>query len=196
TKKFDITIGTPPASALIKKEAKIEKGSGNPLADKIADLKIEQIIKIAKMKEDSLLGKTLKDKVKEIIGTCNSMGVMVEGVPAVNAIKLVNEGKFEEEIRTQKTELSAEELRELEEEKKKLEAEMKARRAEFEAKAKQIINEMAGKTRGEIKSKLVEAKIPAKLIEELLPVEGAAAAAAPAEGAAAPKEEKKEQSKT
>ncbi|HLC99052.1 MAG TPA: 50S ribosomal protein L11, partial [Candidatus Nanoarchaeia archaeon] len=47
TKKFDITIGTPPASALIKKEAKIEKGSGNPLADKIADLKIEQIIKIA-----------------------------------------------------------------------------------------------------------------------------------------------------
>src|SRR3989344_4499235 len=196
TKKFDITIGTPPASALIKKEAKIEKGSGNPLADKIADLKIEQIIKIAKMKEDSLLGKTLKDKVKEIIGTCNSMGVMVEGVPAVSAIKLVNEGKFEEEIRTQKTELSAEELRELEEEKKKLEAEMKARRAEFEAKAKQIINEMAGKTRGEIKSKLVEAKIPAKLIEELLPVEGAAAAAAPAEGAAAPKEEKKEQSKT
>ena len=46
TKEFNITVGTPPASALIKKEAKIEKGSGNPKADKIADLLIEQIIKI------------------------------------------------------------------------------------------------------------------------------------------------------
>lgn len=189
TKEFTITVGTPPASALIKKEAKVEKGSGNPLADKIADLKIEQIIKIAKMKEDSLLGKALKQKVKEIIGTCNSMGIMVEGVPAVDAIKLVNEGKFDSEIKAEKTELSAEELRELEEERKRLEEEIKARRAEFEAKAKQIINEMAGKPRGEIKAKLIEAKIPTKMIEELLPVEGAAAAAgaaAPGQAAAAP----------
>src|SRR3990167_5702036 len=52
TKTFDIEVGTPPASSLIKKEAKIEKGSGNPLADKVADLRIENIIKIAKMKED------------------------------------------------------------------------------------------------------------------------------------------------
>src|SRR3989338_4925455 len=76
TKEYEITIGTPPASALIKKEAGIEKGSGNPLQDKVADVKIEQIIKVAKMKSDNLLGKTLKEKVKEIIGTCNSMGVM------------------------------------------------------------------------------------------------------------------------
>jgi len=48
TKEFDISIGTPPASALIKKEAGIEKGSGNPKADKVADVLIEQIIKIAK----------------------------------------------------------------------------------------------------------------------------------------------------
>ena len=50
TKKFDVTVGTPPASALIKKEAGIEKGAGNPLTDKVADLKIEQVIKISKMK--------------------------------------------------------------------------------------------------------------------------------------------------
>ncbi len=58
TKEFEITVGTPPASALIKKEANIEKGSGNPKADKVADLLIEQIIKISKMKESDLLGKT------------------------------------------------------------------------------------------------------------------------------------------
>ena len=39
-KSFTIEVGTPPASALIKKEASIEKGSGNPLADKVADLRI------------------------------------------------------------------------------------------------------------------------------------------------------------
>ena len=75
TKDFTITVGTPPAASLILKEAGIEKGSGNPKADKVADVLIEQIIKVAKMKESSLTGKTLKERVKEIIGTCNSMGI-------------------------------------------------------------------------------------------------------------------------
>src|SRR3989338_3233947 len=78
TKSFEIEVGTPPASSLIIKEAGIEKGSGNPLQDKVADLRIEQIIKIARIKQDNLMGKTLKEKVKEIIGTCNSMGILVE----------------------------------------------------------------------------------------------------------------------
>ena len=77
TKKYKIEIGTPPSSGLLKKEAGIEKGSGNPKTDKVADILIEQVIKIAKMKEDVLLGKTLKEKIKEIIGTCNSMGILV-----------------------------------------------------------------------------------------------------------------------
>ena len=182
TKKYEIEVGTPPASALIKKEAGIQKGSGNPLQDKIADLKIENIIKIAKMKESSLLGRTLKERVKEVIGTCNSMGVMVEGIPASEAIGLVNQGKFDKEIKEEKTELSAEELKEIEEEKKKLAAEMEERRAEFEKKAKEIIASMAGKERGEIKGKLTEEGIPSELIEQLLPVEGVAAAGAEAAG--------------
>ena len=78
TKEYEISVGTPPTSQLIKKEAGIEKGSGNPKADKVADLKIEQIIKICKMKEDDLSGSTLKMMVKEVIGTCNSMGILVE----------------------------------------------------------------------------------------------------------------------
>src|SRR3990167_1724169 len=51
SKEFTISVGTPPTSALIKKEAGVEKGSGNPLAERIADLRIEQIIKVAKMKQ-------------------------------------------------------------------------------------------------------------------------------------------------
>ncbi len=190
TKEYDIKVGTPPASGLIKKESGIEKGSGNPLQDKIANLRIEQIIKIAKMKEDSLLGRTLKEKVKEVIGTCNSMGVMVGGVSGKEAIQQVNEGKYNKEIKEEKTELTAAELKELEKERKRLEEEMKARRAEFEAKAKEIINAMAGKARGEIKAKLAEEGIPDSLIKELLPAEGVAA---PAGAEAAPAEEAKEE---
>jgi len=199
TKEFSISVGTPPASALIKKEAGIEKGSANPLMDKVADIRIENIIKIAKMKESSLLGRTLKERIKEIIGTCNSMGVMVEKVSAKEAIHLVNEGKFDNEIREEKTELTAAELKEIEDEKKKLAEDIEKRREEFTAKAKEIIAQFVGKERGFIKGKLTEAKIPAKIIEELLPVEGAqAAGAAAAPGAApgaAPKAEAKPESK-
>jgi len=197
TKEYEITVGTPPASALIKKEAGIEKGSGNPLQDKVADIKIEQLIKIAKMKEDNLLGKSLKEKVKEIIGTCNSMGVMVEGVSAVNAIKLVNEGKFDEEIKAEKTEITSEELKEMEAEKKKLAEDIQKRRDEFVKRAKEIIAANEGKERGFIKSKLVEVKIPQAIIDELLPAEagadaakGAGPGAAPAAGAKKPADKK------
>jgi len=210
TKEFDIEIGTPPASALIKKEANIEKGSGNPDEDKVADLFMEQIIKVAKMKESNLLGKTLKQKVKEVIGTCNSMGVLVEGVPAYKAIRLVNKGDFDKAIKEEKTELSEEQKKKLEEKRKKLQAEIEKRRAKYEKMAKEIIDKMAGKEKGEIKAKLREAKIPEEIITEVMPTEGAApgvapgaapeAGAAPAEGEAGaeeakPAEEAKEENK-
>ena len=196
-KSFTVNVGTPPASALILKEAGLEKGSGNPLADKVADLRIEQIIKIAKMKEGSLLGKTLKERVKEIIGTCNSMGILVHGVSTKEAIKQVNEGKFNKEIKEEKTELTAEELKELEKEREKLMKEIEARREEYVKTAKSIISSMQGKERSEIKKKLAEAKVPKQIIDELLPAEvatapeGAAAASAGGPAAAAQKAEGK-----
>lgn len=171
TKEFTITVGTPPVSALVKKEAGIQKGAGNPLLDKVADLKIEQIIKVSKMKEDALLGKDNFARVKEVLGTCNSMGVMVEGKPAREVIADVNKGAFKEEIEKGKTELTAEELKEIEAQKKKLQEELEKRKEEFVTEAKQIIASMEGKTRSEIKTKLVEAKIPAPIIDELLPAE-------------------------
>ncbi len=174
-KSFTITVGTPPVSALIKQEAHIEKGSGNPETDLVADLKIEQVIKIAKMKGDGLSGIDMFARVKEVAGTCNSMGVMIEGRRAVETIGDINKGMFSDEIKSGKTELSAEELRELEEKKQKLLAEIEHRKAEFTATAKKIIESMAGQPRGSIKAKLVEAKVPAVIIEELLPVESAAA---------------------
>lgn len=184
-KNIAITVGTPPVSALVKQEAHIEKGSGSPEAELIADVKIEQIIRIAKMKVDSLSGKDMFARVKEVAGTCNSMGVMIEGKRAVDTIADINKGMFAEEIKAEKTELSAEELKELEEKKQKLLAEIEKRKAALTATAKQIIESMAGQPRGAIKAKLVEAKIPTVLIDELLPVEAPAAPGAPGAAPAA-----------
>jgi large subunit ribosomal protein L11 len=171
TKTFEISIGTPPASALIKKESGAEKGSGNPKADLVADLKIEQIIKIALMKESDLLGKDLTMKVREVIGTCQSMGIMVEGMRAQEALKAVEAGTFDKEITARKTEISAEELKALAEERKRLEEEMKARYGEFLAKAKSIAAGLEGKEKNVIRKALEEAGIPQKIVDEVAPPE-------------------------
>lgn len=170
TKEFTIEVGTPPATALIKNEAGIEKGAGNPLEEKVADLRIEQIIKIAKAKKDSLLGINLKAKVKEILGTCQSMGILVEGLPAHETIAAVNKGQFDDKIKSEKTELTAEEKKALEIERKKLQEEIEKRRAEFEARAKEILKLFETEPRKARKA-MAEAGIPQKIIDEIAPRE-------------------------
>ncbi len=178
TKEYTISIGTPPASQLVLKEAGVAKGSGNPNAALVADLKIEQIIKISKMKQDALLGKNTKMRVKEIMGTCQSMGIMVEGKPVPEAFKDLEAGKFDEKIRLEKTELTAAELKELEEEKKRLQKEIEEKRTEYTKKAKDLVTSLAGKTNKEIRKALVEAGIPMLIINEVAPEEKAEAGAA------------------
>ncbi len=171
TKEFKIETGSPAVSQLIKKEAKLEKLAGKAGEEHVADLKIEQIIKIAKMKEDTLPAKTRKEAVKTVIGTCLSCGVLVEEKDPRETIKLVNEGNFDEKIRTGKTELTEEELRQLEEEKIKMKQELEEKRQEYETTARQIIGEMKGKDKKEIEAKLKEAKIPPEIIKDVLPEE-------------------------
>jgi len=92
TKSFDIVVGTPPASALIKKELGIEKGSGHCSTKKAGDLKLEQVKKLAEMKKDQLLSYYIKNAMLEIIGTCVSMGVNIEGKSPKEIQKLIKEG--------------------------------------------------------------------------------------------------------
>ena len=170
TKEFTIEIGTPPAAALIKKEAGVQKGAGNPLTEKVADLKIQQCMKVAKTKEDSLLGADLKAKVREIVGTCQSMGIMVEGMPAYEALKAIKDGQFDEIIASGKTELTEEEKQALEEEKKRLQEELEKRKAEFEEQAKGILNQFE-KDLKKARKAMQEAGIPMPIINELAPEE-------------------------
>jgi len=95
TKNFEIQVGTPPASSLILKELNLEKGSGSAGTHKIGNITFDQAIKVAKMKQDNLLGKELKQKTKEVIGTCVSLGVTVEGKKPKEIQKAIDEGKFD-----------------------------------------------------------------------------------------------------
>ncbi|RLE83155.1 MAG: 50S ribosomal protein L11 [Thermoprotei archaeon] len=96
TKEFEVEVGVPTTSALIIKEAKAQKGSGEPGRKYIGNLTMEQVIKIALTKREQLKSKTLKGAVKQVLGSCLSMGVTVEGKNPKEVIKEVNEGIYDE----------------------------------------------------------------------------------------------------
>jgi large subunit ribosomal protein L11 len=93
-KSYEIEIGTPPVSALIKDELNLEKGASNPRTEAAGNLTIEQLVKVTEMKSEGLLGVDLKAKALEVVGTCVSMGITVDGKPAKEAQRLIKEGAY------------------------------------------------------------------------------------------------------
>ncbi|MCA9496201.1 MAG: 50S ribosomal protein L11 [Nanoarchaeota archaeon] len=98
TKNYTIEIGTPPASQLIKSELKIAKGSGTPNRTYVGDMSIEQIKKVARMKFDALLANDLSAAVREIAGTCYSLGVKIDGKVPRKFIADVKAGKYKSQL--------------------------------------------------------------------------------------------------
>lgn len=96
TKGFEISVGTPTTSALIAKEANIQKGSSRPNSEFVGNLAFQQLISIAKSKIQDSYAKTLKAAVKEVLGSCVSMGVKVEGVDPRQLTKEIDSGKYDE----------------------------------------------------------------------------------------------------
>jgi large subunit ribosomal protein L11 len=94
TKKFEIEVGSPTTSALIKKELGLEKGSQN--GSPVGDLSFDQLMKIMEMKKNSLLANDLKGAAKEIIGTCKSLGVTIEGKDAKEITAEIDSGGFDD----------------------------------------------------------------------------------------------------
>jgi large subunit ribosomal protein L11 len=92
---FTVEVGTPPTTALIMKELGLEKGSGKPKTEKVGDLTLAQAKKIATMKAEAVLGKDMKKAVKEIVGSCVSMGVTVEGKDPRDIQKEIDAGKHD-----------------------------------------------------------------------------------------------------
>ncbi len=74
---YSFILKTPPVSELLKKAAGIEKGSGNPLQEKIGKVSLQQIKEIAKIKMPDLNTDNLDQAVKIIKGTARQMGIEV-----------------------------------------------------------------------------------------------------------------------
>ena len=79
-KSFTFILKSPPASVLIRKALKIEKGSKTPHTDKVGKLTRAQAEEIAKMKQPDLTAADLDAAVRTIAGSARSMGITVEGV--------------------------------------------------------------------------------------------------------------------
>jgi len=95
TKDFEVEIGTPTTSALIVKELGIEKGSGNPKAEKVGNLTMEQVAKIAMMRLPGSYALSAATAAKEVLGSCVSMGITVDGRDPREIQKEVSEGKWD-----------------------------------------------------------------------------------------------------
>ena len=143
TKTFEISVSSPPMSELIKRELGITKGSGMQKKMQVGNASIEQIISVAKTKLPNLLAKDLKAAVKLVVGTCVSLGVLIENKPAVEIAQEVEAGTYDKEIKEGKTETSEEKKKELAEyysktnaeQEKLLKQEAAVKEAEAEKKA-------------------------------------------------------------
>ena len=96
TKGFKVSVSAPPTAELLKKELGAEKGTGDSKKIKIANSSIEQIIEIAKTK--IALEKNLKSAVKTTLGSCVSLGILVESKDPKEIIKEVDKGVYDKEI--------------------------------------------------------------------------------------------------
>ena len=143
TKTYTIAFLSPPTSELIKKEAGIELASGNRKKLIVGNLAIEQLISVTKTKQSNMLSKDFLSAFKSVVGSCLSMGILIESKDPKEFLEEVKAGKYKKELHEQRTEVSAQKKKELDkyftdikskqEEAKKKEEEAKA--AEEAAKA-------------------------------------------------------------
>ena len=95
TKAFDVTVGTPPTSALLLNAAKIPKGSPTVGTEIAGNVTFDQIITIAKSKQDTLTSSDLKSSVSTILGTAQSCGITVDEKSVKDILVEIKEGKLD-----------------------------------------------------------------------------------------------------
>jgi large subunit ribosomal protein L11 len=96
SRNFTVTVGVPPTSSLLLREAGVEKGSGTPNTEKAGNVTFDQCIKVAHTKHESMLAITLRSAVKEVIGTCISMGLTIDNEDPKKVIEDINAGKYDQ----------------------------------------------------------------------------------------------------
>jgi large subunit ribosomal protein L11 len=79
TRSFELIVGKPPVAAMLLKAAGKEKGSGKAKTETIGDVSLDAVRKIAEAKASDLFGRGPEERVNQVIGTCVSMGITVDG---------------------------------------------------------------------------------------------------------------------
>lgn len=95
-KEFEVSVGTPTTSALVVSELGVAKGSGAPSTEKVGNLSLDQVVRVAGVKRGEVLARDLKGAVKEVLGSCVSMGVTVDDKDPREVQKEIDEGKYAE----------------------------------------------------------------------------------------------------
>jgi large subunit ribosomal protein L11 len=99
SKEFDIDVGIPTSAALVAKEAGIEKGSELPGRESVGNIRFEQAVEIADIVNQKIGLKDLKPVVLQVLGTCRSMGVTVDGKPASQVTQEVEEAEYSDQLK-------------------------------------------------------------------------------------------------
>jgi len=99
TRSFEVRVAAPMASALLLKELNVPKGSGKPNAEFVGSLSFEQVVKVAKMKRDSLNALELKTAVKTVLGTAVAAGVKCDGKTAKEVLKDIDNGVYDKQLK-------------------------------------------------------------------------------------------------
>ncbi len=94
TKKFNVTVGMPPVSALLKKELGVETATGAVRTKISGNLELDQIKKIAETKIVNMNAASIQTAVLEVLGTCVSMGVTVNEKDPKEIQKLIKDGSL------------------------------------------------------------------------------------------------------
>ena len=95
TKEWEIEVGIPSASALLLKEAGIQKGSSTSGTEWAGDITADSIVKVANVKLETSYASSLKSVAKQIVGTCISLGIKIEGKTPKEFTAEINDGKWD-----------------------------------------------------------------------------------------------------
>ncbi len=95
SKQFVVSVGTPTTSALVAKESGIPKGASKPKTESAGDLTIDKVVTIAKNKMAGSYAKTVRAAVKEVVGSCVSMGVTIENKDPREFMDEIDAGKWD-----------------------------------------------------------------------------------------------------
>ncbi|MBS7652480.1 MAG: 50S ribosomal protein L11 [Candidatus Bathyarchaeia archaeon] len=99
TKEFSVKVGMLSTYSLITQALGISKGSSTPKRSNVGNLTFKQVVEIAERKREGLLANSLRAAVKEVLGTCLSMGVTVDGKTVKEVLPLLESGVYDEFLR-------------------------------------------------------------------------------------------------